>query len=52
MSASASFRCVNINTIVNSGVMLISKLVTITTMWLGAKFVIEGGMSISIPLVA
>lgn len=43
---SAGFRTVSLSTIANSGVSLISKLVTALTMYFGAKLVIEGKLSI------
>lgn len=43
---SASFRTVAIGTWANSGVSLISKLVTVATMYMGARLVIEGRLSV------
>lgn len=43
---SASFRTTTIGTFANSGVMLIGKLVTVATMWLGARLVIAGDMTV------
>ncbi|HEY8158035.1 MAG TPA: type I secretion system permease/ATPase [Methylobacter sp.] len=43
---SASFRTATTSTFANSGVTLISKLVTVATMYIGAKLVIEGKMTV------
>ncbi|KWT82880.1 MULTISPECIES: type I secretion system permease/ATPase [unclassified Variovorax] len=43
---SSSFRTVTIGTLANSGVSLISKLVTVATMYVGARLVIEGRLSV------
>lgn len=43
---SSSFRTATISTFANSGVTLISKLVTVATMYVGAKLVIEGKMTV------
>lgn len=43
---SASFRTATIGTVANGGVTLISKLVTVATLYFGAKFVIEGELSV------
>lgn len=43
---STSFRTTTIGTLANSGVTLISKLVTVATMWLGARLVISGDMTV------
>jgi subfamily B ATP-binding cassette protein HlyB/CyaB len=43
---SASFRTTTIGTFANTGVTLISKLVTVATMWLGARLVINGDMTV------
>lgn len=43
---STSFRTTTIGTLANSGVTLISKLVTVATMWLGARLVIAGEMTV------
>ncbi|WP_411725504.1 type I secretion system permease/ATPase [Methyloglobulus sp.] len=43
---SSSFRTATISTLANSGVTLISKLVTVATMYVGAKLVIEGKMTV------
>lgn len=42
----AGFRTVSLGTIAREGVTLISKLVTVTTMWLGARLVINGDLSV------
>ncbi|QHE89046.1 type I secretion system permease/ATPase [Hydrogenophaga sp. BPS33] len=42
---SASFRTATIGTLANGGVTLISKLVTVATLYFGAKLVIEGQLS-------
>jgi len=42
----ASFRTQWVNTLANEGVGLIGKLVTVVTLWLGARLVIEGGLSV------
>lgn len=43
---SSSFRTATIGTLANGGVTLISKLVTVATMYFGAKMVIEGKLSV------
>jgi len=43
---SASFRTATVSTFANSGVTLISKLVTVATMYIGAKLVIESKMTV------
>ena len=43
---SSSFRTATIGTLANNGVSLISKLVTVATMWLGARLVIDGQLSV------
>ncbi|MFM2056536.1 MAG: hypothetical protein RLY71_921 [Pseudomonadota bacterium] len=43
---SSSFRTATIGTIANGGVSLISKLVTVGTMYLGARLVIDGQLSV------
>jgi ATP-binding cassette, subfamily B, bacterial HlyB/CyaB len=43
---SSSFRTATISTFANSGVTLISKLVTVATMYFGAKLVIDGKMTV------
>lgn len=43
---SASFRTSTISTVAGSGITLIGKLVTIGTMWLGARLVVEGDISV------
>lgn len=42
----ASFRTTTIGTVANSGVTLIGKLVTVATMWLGARLVISGDLTV------
>ncbi len=42
----ASFRTATMGTLANGGVTLISKLVTVATMWLGARLVIEGELTV------
>ncbi|MFY2838058.1 type I secretion system permease/ATPase [Achromobacter xylosoxidans] len=42
----AAFRTTALGTAANSGVTLISKLVTVATMWLGARLVIEGQLTV------
>jgi subfamily B ATP-binding cassette protein HlyB/CyaB len=42
----ASLRTTTISTVAGSGVSLIGKLVTVATMWLGAKLVIEGKLTV------
>lgn len=42
----ASFRTANLSAIASAGVTLISKLVTVATMYVGAKLVIEGQLSV------
>jgi subfamily B ATP-binding cassette protein HlyB/CyaB len=41
-----SFRTTTISTFANGGVTLISKLVTVATMWLGARLVIAGDLTV------
>jgi ATP-binding cassette, subfamily B, bacterial HlyB/CyaB len=43
---SSSFRTTTIGTFAHNGVTLISKLVTVATMWLGARLVIDGDMTV------
>ncbi|TYC61683.1 type I secretion system permease/ATPase [Zoogloea oleivorans] len=43
---SSSFRTANISTLANSGVSLVSKLVTIATMYAGARLVIDGQLTV------
>lgn len=43
---SAGFRTATIGTLANSGVQLVSKLVTVCTMYLGARLVIGGDLSV------
>lgn len=43
---SSSFRTATVGTFANSGVTLISKLVTVATMYMGARLVIEGQLSV------
>ncbi len=43
---SASFRTATIGVFANGGVTLVSKLVTVATMWLGARLVIGGQMTV------
>ncbi|MBS3955098.1 MAG: type I secretion system permease/ATPase [Methylomicrobium sp.] len=43
---SSSFRAATVGTFANSGVTLISKLVTVATMYLGARLVIEGQLTV------
>lgn len=43
---STTFRTTTIGTFANSGVTLISKLVTVGTMWLGARLVISGDLTV------
>ena len=43
---SASFRTATIGVFANGGVTLVSKLVTVATMWLGARLVIEGKLTV------
>ena len=42
----ASFRTATLGTLANSGVTLISKLVTVATLWLGARLVIDGDLTV------
>ena len=42
----ASFRTATVGTIANSGVTLIGKLVTVATIWLGARLVIDGQLTV------
>jgi subfamily B ATP-binding cassette protein HlyB/CyaB len=42
----ASFKSATVSTVAHEGVNLISKLVTVGTMWLGARLVIDGTISI------
>lgn len=43
---SASFRTATLGTLAHEGVNLVGKLVTVTTMWLGARLVINGDLSV------
>jgi subfamily B ATP-binding cassette protein HlyB/CyaB len=43
---SAGFRTATIGVFANGGVTLVSKLVTVATMWLGARLVIDGRMTV------
>ena len=43
---SAGFRTAALGTIAHEGVSLIGKLVTVATMWLGARLVIDGSMTV------
>ncbi len=43
---SAGFRTTTIGTLANNGVSLVSKLVTVATIWLGAQLVVEGKLSV------
>ncbi|MGL4407501.1 type I secretion system permease/ATPase [Zoogloea sp.] len=43
---SSSFRTSTISTLANSGVTLVSKLVTVATMYVGARLVIDGQLSV------
>jgi subfamily B ATP-binding cassette protein HlyB/CyaB len=43
---SAGFRTTSVATVAHEGVSLIGKLVTVGTMWLGARLVIDGQMSV------
>ncbi len=43
---SASFRTTTLGTLAHEGVSLIGKLVTLGTMWLGARLVIDGDLSV------
>jgi type I secretion system ABC transporter, HlyB family len=42
----ASFRTTTLSTLANSGVTLISKLVTVATLWFGAKAVIDADLTV------
>ncbi|WP_310450629.1 type I secretion system permease/ATPase [Sulfuritalea sp.] len=42
----ASFRTATLGTLAHEGVSLIGKLVTLVTMWLGARLVVEGSLSV------
>ncbi|NIX92191.1 type I secretion system permease/ATPase [Pseudomonas fulva] len=42
----ASFRTQNLSNLANEGVGLIGKLVTVATLWLGARLVIEGHLTV------
>ncbi|EJL89227.1 type I secretion system ABC transporter, HlyB family [Polaromonas sp. CF318] len=42
----AGFRTTTIGTLANNGVSLVSKLVTVATIWLGAQLVVEGKLSV------
>lgn len=42
----ASFRTQTLSTLANEGVGLVGKLVTVATLWLGARLVIEGDLSV------
>ena len=43
---SAGFRTTALGTVAHEGVSLVGKLVTVTTMWLGARLVINGDLSV------
>ena len=43
---SAGFRTATLGTLAHEGVNLIGKLVTVVTMWLGARLVVDGSLSI------
>jgi ABC-type multidrug transport system fused ATPase/permease subunit len=43
---SAGFRAAKFSTIAHEGVNLVSKLVTVATLWLGARLVIEGELTV------
>lgn len=43
---SASFKTQTLSTLANEGVSLIGKLVTVATLWLGARLVIDGQLSV------
>ncbi|MDK9705188.1 MAG: type I secretion system permease/ATPase [Sulfuritalea sp.] len=43
---SAGFRTATLGTLAHEGVSLIGKLVTLVTMWLGARLVVEGSLSL------
>jgi len=43
---SSGFRTTTVGTLANSGVTLVSKLVTVATMYFGAKLVIEGDLTV------
>jgi subfamily B ATP-binding cassette protein HlyB/CyaB len=45
-STRSSFGAVNVNTIASNLVSLVSKLSTVVLLWLGARFVIEGSLSV------
>ena len=42
----AGFRAATLSTLAHEGVGLVGKLVTVTTLWLGAKLVIEGQLTV------
>ena len=42
----AGFRTTTVGTLANNGVSLVSKLVTVATIWLGAQLVVEGKLSV------
>jgi subfamily B ATP-binding cassette protein HlyB/CyaB len=42
----AGFRAATLSTLVHEGVNLVGKLVTVATLWLGAKLVIEGQLTV------
>ena len=42
----AAFRTTAIGTVANGGVTFVSKLVTVATMWLGARLVIDGQLTV------
>ncbi len=42
----AGFRAATVSTVAHEGVNLIGKLVTVATLWLGAKLVIEGALTV------
>ena len=43
---SASFRATTLSTLAHEGVALVGKLVTVVTMWLGARLVMDGSLTI------
>lgn len=42
----ASFRSTTIGVFANNGIILVSKLVTVATLWVGARFVMEGELTV------
>lgn len=42
----ASFRSTTIGTFANNGIILVSKLVTVATLWVGARFVMGGELTV------